>query len=1782
MSGFELSKQIYNPGSSGRSKRAAQREVERRLQAERQGKGEADVFFEDVDLLSALGNRRQRMQAGKAPDTVPLASYLIGDTLFKDEGKSQSVATRSNEVTSDATMPDVLPSGAMDRVAEESVAAHASGRSPDEHRLAVRPETAQGSETPDRHGPVAPAVPMEVTTDSDAQIADGTIAGIPIFNDHSDFVETSWRHFDEKRQYDYELGPVFDPSPTIEDATTHASPVSNQSGTSVEDSSGLSIRSQGAQNGRVPSPEPDAASNPDATLNADERSPNVVIVNSVAGNLTINNYNSTVNFYVGQASNEAALRRKSVQDAGSSAGAQSPVLKAEEVQAVIPKLPGEEFASVHAPVRRAAAQDFERSRASAAPVEHRHVRRPHLPSPEYTSATTSTGKSEMLEGVDGPVIDPDSGAMRKDRLKETMKILCGSVPDLPENAPKSARKLRHSLSHMCYVLDKVVDDERYKVPHKQGRVISDCFRTASEMCRKLHYTLVRLPYGGVPYEKSAAHAYGILSALFWELKRVHFSANAPIVMGHDARKKARRMERKAAGINKLVSGPVVTKGSSITVTAIQGVKLDGFAEATMRYQLGYGSTWVHLRDDDLDVDAFKYKKFSVAFAIAGSVGKVLNKYNFKWTSNIGDNYFEHEDLAEIIKLTTNYDVNRPWFRAMFKSASPGVRRFVFGLQRGSSAFARTFLARYWTGTGGTPYYLNDKKIEKGFNLTRLHQHARDLDAQFGSGGSFFSDLIRTAYPTISEVVRGRIETRDSLPLELRRDVPYSVAYGNKVMGAFQQHGLSASASISAKAWRLGGVDVGATLKGDRMQFFMESASPAHQLLDPAYHKDFKQTLDLHRQLDLLASDESPRLYLYSEANAYMVDNEVSESEFSLSQLERDLYGPEASIPPSFRTSILRPDADQVHRATQFTKAITNNYVDFVEHGMVVLARTDDKFLSLAQRGALAERRLEAFRWINRNIWDGRYPGGRSAAIHKPERFIAESFDAMSLALGCVGTHLGILKQQFALRQRNEESLQEAVRSYQVARELFDKNYFPMKKYDVQKRGMLADSSVWSRWNYSLNLSVGGKTAQTPTQHETASGYLRPLMSKVAGLFKGRVEDVGVTTAAGSVRVAGEVKYMVADRQLNPSRTGTFIQFTMTAQGGAPGIGEGINKFIAEAIRRISKGTDVIEPQVGKGDLWRQWGGLVHDVSDGTQIVVKLRKAPGGESFNLQYVRGIRSKISGFETGVTVPTIKPTWNVEVSAATGDEADGVIFELMGSDLSYLMMQHPKLAQLLEANKGSPDSLKKAFEAEPRIRDNYFGRPGTIVDLLTTYDEYLRAKGEAGGRPLDNSTTFNEFRRYYDEEPFSRIAKISKEVKRNAPGQKIEDSSLSMAVSSLANINFEMPDLEALRADLAQLHNAGERVNYYCRTERGRAALIAFDAIISNTRQINSAAMFHTYESDVGFRTHLRRKSEFRKTRQMDEAEHGAKLEGLRRMKFMFTPNRAAARAMPLEELLAKTQEDEAKQVFHDEVFRRKQKLPSGTYKYYRAKAQSSASARPSAVDEEPGRSDLRTHSARQAAAEMGVAIPSRQSVAGGMASSQASVGMDLQAQLRSTAAANDAAEILLALFDEQTRGHLAVTKARTDHVAALPADDRQRVVEVMWQNMPTTRAWLGERGIRVVENTSNRNNCLISALLQHATGDYGRDSHIREAAVLRARLVRQFDSVREGDMLYDDDEVFRTLVTWINQEKGRNMKVVFVRPGPDGVPFCLPVSVEEGDEMVGILQGPDHFEALIKAQ
>lgn len=127
----------------------------------------------------------------------------------------------------------------------------------------------------------------------------------------------------------------------------------------------------------------------------------------------------------------------------------------------------------------------------------------------------------------------------------------------------------------------------------------------------------------------------------------------------------------------------------------------------------------------------------------------------------------------------------------------------------------------------------------------------------------------------------------------------------------------------------------------------------------------------------------------------------------------------------------------------------------------------------------------------------------------------------------------------------------------------------------------------------------------------------------------------------------------------------------------------------------------------------------------------------------------------------------------------------------------------------------------------------------------------------------------------------------------------------------------------------------------------------------------------------------------------------------------------------------------------------------------------------------------------------------------------------------------------------------------------------------------RAWLAERGIETVPNSGSGMNCLLIALLQHATGRYDAESEpelAEEAETCRRFLAQQHPEIESLDrMLYADEPAIRSALQYINVRCDAHLDVHWVEPHADGHPVRW-LRSSTGDEPVAIVRFGNHFEAL----
>lgn len=1052
---------------------------------------------------------------------------------------------------------------------------------------------------------------------------------------------------------------------------------------------------------------------------------------------------------------------------------------------------------------------------------------------------TETGETTEVRAnlPQGPVVDVETGEMNNAHLRETVDALVASLPSIPDDIATrhpTAAKLHDKLVETLRGIGTVAVDDTPLSAGDKGLAVRDHFAKAARAATTLARYLDRDRVAGGG-DRRDAMSYFLIAGLLTELKRTHLSLAVPALMEDYADREVAELERVAPGISHGVSGPNVgtSTGGSLS-----------YSHSIGSASIGASGGRTIFSDDDRDVDFWK----AFTLALKGGIGGTIRKWAAQLTGQAafsgGSVYLEHDDLRELVKLIANHDANHSWIT----SAGPKTRKLVHGWESFCTGASR-FFGRNYVQAGRTPYFAADKKLEKGFNGVKTALLAKALDEHLP--GTSFSELLGTAYPPIGNTLRQRLDEGQPLPPATRADVPDSVAYADRRV-AFREYTLSAEGDLGNQTKGGTSLEAGGTFsaigRGDLIQFFVETANAPHQLLDPGYHRDLKATLGLHSKLDALSAETPPpELHLYATMRRQLGGG--SQALGQLSEADRHLYGDEASIPAQFHEAIAHPSPEHLDRATEQAERLEGMYVAFVNDGAQILAKPD-RFMPKGARAELKTARSEAFAHLNADVWNGQYDEAK--ALANPEEFVSRTHAALSLGLGVVGTHIGVVKERMAQNPdpNHADSIMKADLAYSKTRELFDKLYLPMKKYDVQKGGPLKDKAVWQRWDALVRGQASG-------------GVQSSMLNVIAGRWHKSLAPVSISNDAGEVTLSAEAKFLHADRQINPSRVGTFWQITLTAQAGAPLAGLALQKAVYEAVKKLNSALATDEPKIDAQEALRQVQGLVLDTTDGTSLVMKFRQAPGAKmsTTDLQYMRVLTDNNSGLNASLTVPTHVGAFTPAISHT--DSAQGFQGEIIGPDLSYLMLQHPKLTAVLD-KRGSevPTRFKQLLDANPRVRDGYFGTSTTIVDTVTRYADFLTAKARAieQGVPLESLPISNEFFRYYAQPPFARVAEVSRHVQSHAPGSTAAGAQPFETAAPLSQ-DVDVPgiDLDRAKEALGKLKTVRERVDYFA--NEGRPLLDAFVAIVSNTRAINSAAMFHTENRNIGITTGLRDEKKLR---------------------------------------------------------------------------------------------------------------------------------------------------------------------------------------------------------------------------------------------------------------------------------------------------------------------------------
>ena len=255
-------------------------------------------------------------------------------------------------------------------------------------------------------------------------------------------------------------------------------------------------------------------------------------------------------------------------------------------------------------------------------------------------------------------------------------------------------------------------------------------------------------------------------------------------------------------------------------------------------------------------------------------------------------------------------------------------------------------------------------------------------------------------------------------------------------------GISESASNTRQAVKIQDPNLRDLVKRVKNDNFAVPIA-VHTLLATATLRDMQQTLMVYQKLDNLFNDSAvpenlSRLHLYNSVKQMLGGPEHKMFWLSNQNYDYKYFGKEENIPKQFWNDIAKPNAQNLSDAALTCESLSLKLNPFfVEQTAKLIGKCSDE-------------RSEAFDKINEAIWHGSYPGKKEDVLKNPQEFIGESYNAMSLALGCVGTHISILKRQMAQRPKlqtneNQQQIQMADAVYEKTCDVMNRVYSSLKK-----------------------------------------------------------------------------------------------------------------------------------------------------------------------------------------------------------------------------------------------------------------------------------------------------------------------------------------------------------------------------------------------------------------------------------------------------------------------------------------------------------------------------------------------------------------------------------------------------------------------------------------------------------------------------------------------------------------------------------------------------------------
>ena len=1097
-----------------------------------------------------------------------------------------------------------------------------------------------------------------------------------------------------------------------------------------------------------------------------------------------------------------------------------------------------------------------------------------------------------------PAIDPYNGAIDLQHLQQAVSQMRKALPALPANPSAKAQTLHAEIGQHLGAIEKfALANERsaaaldasnpgmsgsqlaMQLPLDErvhlGYSVRDHFAQAAQAARKLSRTF---PKGSTQRE-----VFKTLAGVLGSLKRIHLTAVAP---DH----KELYTQQEMANLEKAVPG--MTQGRS-GATLLTSTTVTGGGAPLLNLQAAGVGNAMYLVDDEMDV--IHPSGGSVNAAFKPGVSKVAT-LGVRAGVVAATNFYVGLKPDTVIKNKLIDKANDS--HVLGRSAGPNARKIATGTHQAWNN-AKYFAGRSYVPANGIPKHLSDDKMAKGATTTALHLLAQKLDTQVGNTKApvvgeappSWDTIVKAFYPSVPQLAAQQLATGGQLPAATAWDraTPVALAQSNRkvaLINPFVQGEATLIHDNPEPDVPLG-YNANFITKYDKLNTNVRSPRMAHELMDTARMKDAQQVFNLVADYDavlriLKAQDRPipPRMTQYSAVTEAFggLDGDPT-----YGALPKDAFWG-ANVPLQMESSIASPSVQKVKTAEAECKRLAALGSALAIEGETLMDKPDAHMKTV--RAELDAARQQAFRTINENIWGatyatdgsvtGGFPGGMRKALAKPEKFLAQSHDALSSALGLTGVHLFVNKRQLAVAKQEgaRDAIVAADTAYTRTRELLDKTFLAIRKDNiVRDHGSVNSSLFFNREQATTSASITFGGALNETWDRLQAGHVFN--------HEAHWQNTTIKIAANL-----QIQTRLANRQVFDSRLGFYAEGTLTLESGVPFTGEMLNMAVMATLKKAGLGGSEAKLQIGDvEEMLTQAVGLFEPRTSGLTLNLMWRQPPKSDarSMELEYIRLSKSTTGGLNVDIG-PSV-PATGVIAKTVVAEVRRSPQVEVMGPGIGYLVAQNPKLTEDLKnvrealdahrAGKGQgPASFKEVAkamflgDAEAGIpandyqRTRYFGKGDMIVKVLEKWLDVRHAQ-TTGTMPAPGEALPNELFRYFTQEPFKRIRTVAKEAEHHAPGASASGKDPFAVPKSLKTLNGlqlvtpatpgtpaavhydkHSPEWARYKTEIGQLKTPEDRVRYFSDTTRTEEFLENFVTLISN---LEASVMVHHAEKD-----------------------------------------------------------------------------------------------------------------------------------------------------------------------------------------------------------------------------------------------------------------------------------------------------------------------------------------------